>query len=95
MRRIGGSIDGAATVGRAPNGRSALSGGDWATVDGETRFADVAPILPLSSIRDAPPNCKRFAEIFLRKPVPKTRRSGNGRRTERRTVALGRRLRRA
>ena len=32
MRRIGGSIDGAATVGRAPNGRSALSGGDWATV---------------------------------------------------------------
>ena len=32
MRRIGENIDGAATVGRAPNGRSALSGGDWATV---------------------------------------------------------------
>lgn len=29
MRRIGESIDGAATVGRAPNGKSAPSGGDW------------------------------------------------------------------
>ena len=39
------------------------------SVDGETRFADVAPILPLSSIRDAPPNCKRSAEIFAKTDV--------------------------
>ncbi|MBQ2789814.1 MAG: hypothetical protein IJE97_09260, partial [Thermoguttaceae bacterium] len=37
MRRIRESIDGAATVGRAPNGRSALSGGDWRPLDAPQR----------------------------------------------------------
>lgn len=46
---------------------------------------------PLSSIRDAPPNCKRFAEIFAKTGVknenaPKRTRTRNG---PRRTVALG------
>lgn len=75
MGRIRESIDGAATVGRVPNVRSVLP--------------STSQTVPLSSIRDAPPNCKRFAEIFCgNRNRKRAEAKTNGEREPRRPVAL-------